>query len=186
MASSIYKQIILSPIKIETERLIIQPYQSSDFENSLVLYGDPKITRYFDFGLPRSRAEVEEVVNYYGIFFKKTKYLGLFSIFQKDGMNFIGHVDCIPTDESGILEIGFIMHKRYQRCGFAFEMLKFFIYEYIPAIKYKINKYEIHGIMATVHPKNKPSLKLLETIGMKFDRAIVRFDQPRLQYLLSI
>ncbi len=41
--------ISLIPIEIETERLIIQPFQDDDFENSVLLYSDARITKYFDF-----------------------------------------------------------------------------------------------------------------------------------------
>jgi ribosomal-protein-alanine N-acetyltransferase len=179
-------QINLSPIKIETKHLIIQPFIKGDFENSVILYGDAEITKYFDFGLPRSRDEVKDMVEHYNIFFSKTGYLGLFSVFEKSTMDFVGHIDCVPTDTIGILEIGFIINKHYQRRRLAGEMLKAFIYNFLLDIKDKLIKYQARGLMATVHPENKASIRLLESVGMKFEHSLTRFNQLRLKYFLPI
>ena len=38
--------------------------------------------------------------------------------------------------------------------------------------------------MATAHPENKASIKLIEKLGMQFERQLTRFGQPRKQYFL--
>lgn len=181
-----FAQIDLSPTKIETERLIIQSFQDKDFEDSVLLYGDAEITKYFDFGTTRSRNEVKALINRYIIYTKETEYLGLFSIFEKETMHFIGHIDLVPSNTSGILEVGYIIHKRYQKCKLALETLNAIIYAYIPKIKNKIYNNQFYEVMATVHPQNKASIKLLEGVGMKYECELTRFYQPRLNYAISI
>ena len=49
-------------IEIETEELYIRSYRNNDFEDCVALYGDEKLSKYFDHGQPRSRLEVEDLI----------------------------------------------------------------------------------------------------------------------------
>lgn len=176
-------------IELETARLFIRPYKDENFQNSLELYGDSKITQYFNYGTPLTTDEVKELILKSSDFFKQGQPFGLFSIFGKQDMNFIGHIDLLPTTVPGTLELGFILHSKYQNQGFCTEVVKFFVSDYINELKkqgYTINGHAISEIIATVHPENIPSKKVLEKIGMRFKKIQKRFKSIRLFYSLNI
>lgn len=179
-------KISLAPIKIETDRLLIRPYNTLDFEKSVALYGNPVITKFFDYGIPRSRTEVKKLTEKASKPFSKGHLFGLFSILKKDTMQFIGHLDCLPTKTTGIFEIGYILDQHFQKQGYCTEAMQAFLFEYIPLIKKKMKSNPPQGIIATVHPENQPSQKILKKMGMKFNSFEIRFRNPRMKYFLAI
>jgi [ribosomal protein S5]-alanine N-acetyltransferase len=176
-------------VEIETGRLFICSYRDSDFENCVSLYSDKEITKYFDYGNARTRNEVTAIVQEKAIkYFSQGKPFGLFSIFRKNDMAFIGQIDLLPSEEPGVLEIGFILHKQYQNQGFCTEAAKALIFEYVEELNSKAFKYNgipISKIIATVHPENKSSRKLLQKIGMTLNKIQERFGNIRLWYSIQ-
>lgn len=176
-------------IKIETERLIARSYCNDDFNNYCSLLGDEKITLYFDHGKPRSKSEVHKLIREKGVkFFKAFKPFGFFSLFEKEKMNFIGMFDLLPTDELSTAEIGIALLRNHQGSGFAKEIASLFISDYIDFINREIATNEgekVKKIIATVHPKNTPSKRVIESLGMGFDKSEDRFGNPRQWYSLE-
>jgi trans-aconitate 2-methyltransferase len=176
-------------VEIETERLFMRSYQDSDFDNCVHLYGNDAITGYFDHGKARTELEVRDLIREKGNkYFNQGKPFGLFSIFHKSSVNFIGQIDLLPISELGIAEIGFILHEQYHNQGFCTEAVSTIIFNYLEEINMNFDSEElpIMKIIATVHPKNQSSRKVLEKLGLKLDRIQERFGQPRLWYSLPL
>lgn len=177
-------------IEIETERLFIQSYEDTAFENCISLYGDGAITKYFDHGKARNKFEVENLIFEKGKkYFSEGKPFGLFSIFHKETMAFIGLVDFLPLEELGVAEIGFILHKQHHNQGFCSEVVKAIIFDYVETINnrnFECDELPISKVMATVHPKNQSSRKVLQKAGMTLDKIQERFGQPRLWYSILV
>lgn len=177
-------------IRLETERLIARSYCSDDFNNYCSLFGDEKITLYFDHGKPKSESEVRKLIREKGVrFFNTLKPFGFFSLFEKKEMNFMGMFDLLPADEPSTVEIGIALLRNYQGSGFAKEIAVLFINDYIEFINRELLNKEnekIRKIIATVHPKNMPSKRLIESLGMGFDKSEDRFGNPRRWYSLAL
>lgn len=172
-------------VEMETQRLSIRSYRDEDFENCLALYGDEKLTKYFDYGKPRSRLEVEDLIKRNCLYFKRGEPFGLFSIFDKKDRSFIGLMDFIPFDKSGAVEIGCILSKQHHGRGIPFEALRPFFFNYIDEFnRSQCNQkmIQMSKIIATVHPENLPSKKVLIKFGMTYDKFQERFGNPRLWY----
>ncbi len=93
---------------------------------------------------------------------------------------FIGHIDgFLFEDNPKIVEIGIILLRRHHGKGFAYEALKAFIDYYLSGCQ------DIQEVMATAHPENKASIKLIEKLGMQFEMQLTRFGQLRNQYFLK-
>ena len=174
-------------VEIETPRLLIRSYHEQDFESCVELYGNTKTTKFFDHGKPRSRKEVKDLIREKAGYFKKGPF-GLFSIFLKNSMTFIGQIDLIPV-KPGVVEIGFILLPKYQNKGFCSETVKAFLSDYVNELNaqgYSCGGSPIKEVMATVHPSNLPSKKLMEKMGMHFKKLQNRFDAPRLWYTYKL
>ncbi|CAM0116896.1 GNAT family N-acetyltransferase [Rhabdochlamydiaceae symbiont of Dictyostelium giganteum] len=176
-------------VEIETERLFIRSYKSEDFQKYVQLYGDAAITKYFDHGKPKTKFEVNTLISQKGAaFFIQGKPFGFFSIFNKDGLDFIGQIDFLPTEEPGVFEIGYILHEKYHNRGFCTEALKAIIINYTRSINSLgyFKEFSVLKIMATVHPENLPSKRVLEKMGLSLNKSQERFGKPRLWYSLIL
>src|SRR3989338_10678490 len=176
-------------ITVETQRLLIRSYQDRDFENCVLLYGDPKLTKYFDYGRPRSRREVLDLVEEKGKGpLTRNEPFGLFSMFDKASDSFIGQMDFMPAEGPGIVEIGCILFRQYHNQGFPSEALSFFIKEYVKKINdlgFSSNGAPIQKVTATAHPKNYSSQRLIKSLGMIFERQEDRFNSSRFRYYID-
>jgi RimJ/RimL family protein N-acetyltransferase len=176
-------------VRIETDRLLIRSYQEEDFEDCVLLYGDKELIKYFDYGVIRTRDEVKNLISEKTCnYFNKGRPFGLFSVFLKESMTFIGQMDLLPLDGSNTVEIGFIVRKEFHGRGYCIEAVKSLIFDYLKTINssHKDVCLPILEVVATVHPDNLPSIRVLEKAGMKFEKFQERFKAPRLWYYLSL
>ncbi len=81
-----------------------------------------------------------------------------YAIELKDTGKVIGNIYCGKRDFED-REVGYIINKKYQRSGYAYEALS--------AVMCECFKEGVHRIFAECDPRNTGSWKLLEKVGMK-------------------
>ncbi len=173
-------------IEMESPQLFITSYSDQDFEHCLSLYGDENLTRYFDHGKPRSRSEIRELIEIKGHqYFRQGLPFGLFSLFEKKTNVFIGQVDLLPTERQGEIEVGYILQSEYQNKGLCTEAINALL-KFAKRIKENFPNLSINKIIATFHPQNTASKRVLEKVGMKYEKSLLRFGQPRILYSIDI
>ena len=170
-------------VTLETVRLRIRPYRLEiDEENSTSLYGDARVTTWFDHGQPRTKEETLKMVHRMGLLaFNSNTYTGLFTVLTKRDEQFVGHCDIMPTKEPGELEIGSIVRAEMQSCGLGTEIafaLQAYFLELL-AQKVIINGHVLHQVIATVHPNNIASTRLLQKIGFEQTDTIEKYGSVR-------
>lgn len=178
-------------VSIETRQCLIRSYSSQDFEKCVALYGNPQNTKYFDHGNPWTKEEVEKLILQRAETFQRNKVpLGLFSIFDKPTGNFIGQCDLFPTSEAGVLEVGCILHTSYQRRGVGMEVVKALVHDFVHFLEEKNFTYSggqvIKQIIATAHPNNISSNKIVKNLGMTYLKKEQRFGQPRSWFVIDV
>ncbi len=180
-----------SQLKVEafTDRLYIRSYDKEDFEKCLSLYGDRELTRYFDHGEPRSHKEILEYVGNRGSrYFDHGLPFGIFSVFLKDV--FVGQVDLVPAENPGEVEIGWIFLGEFHGQGLCSEAVMSFLMPLVQRIvnmKFKSKGVEINRVVATAHPENISSNKIIQKAGLLLDRKGLRYGgKPRNWYCLSL
>ena len=174
-----------------TNRLFIRSYQDEDYKACLSLYSDPVITRYFDHGEPRSRSEIDAHIQERGrFFFDKGEPFGLFSVFLRTDNQFIGQADLMPTGNRGEVEIGWILHKTWQNQGYCSEGTQCFLLPLIYKLKeknYQSGEAVINRVIATAHPENGASQKIIQKLGFSMYKSSVRYGgRPRFWFELPL
>ncbi|PCI77780.1 hypothetical protein COB21_02600 [Candidatus Aerophobetes bacterium] len=174
-----------------TDRLCIRAYTEEDYEDSLSIYSDPELTQFFDHGKPRSKLEVDIYLEERSSGLKKRGLpLGLFSVFLKDNSIFLGQVDVVPTGDPGEVEIGWIFRKNFQSLGYCSEAVKSFLIPFIINLSergVKVAGQVINRIIATAHPKNKASQRIMEKMGLTFYKDALRYaGNPRNWYEFNL
>ena len=174
-------------IEMETQDIYLRSYEACDFQDCLRLYGDRKLTKYFDSGEPMSEDRVEILIHERATkFYSSRSPFGLFSAFLKSEMAFVGQFDFLPY-ENATAEVGCILSRKFHNQGLCLDVIRLLILDYPIEVNKRIHRFKCDGlpinrVIATTHPKNYPSKKILETVGMTFDTERKRFNSPRLWY----
>jgi RimJ/RimL family protein N-acetyltransferase len=174
-----------------TDRLFIRSYNNEDFERCLSLYGDRELTRYFDQGRPRTQREIFEYVGERGPgYFDQGLPFGIFSVFLRESNEFVGQVDLVPTDKPGEVEIGWIFRKEFHHQGLCTEAVLSFLMPLVHRLvemKFKAKGVVVNRVIATAHPKNIPSNKIIQKAGLIHFQTRLRYGgKPRNWYGLDL
>lgn len=146
-------------LPLETERLIIKPFQKSDYKDFLSIHQNPEIMKYFISGV-KDDNHAKEVFDsillhqdYYGFSY--------WAIFLKQGDNeiFIGQGGVVKNTE--VHNICFAFLQDYWGKGYGYEAITSIInwfFEYT----------HLKKISAITMPENLVSKKLLSKAGLKY------------------
>ena len=137
--------------EIRTKRLLLRPFKESDYDDLFAFL---------------SQLENDEFEGYPGITYENgrehMKYrLGseeFFAVELTETGVVIGNIYCGNRDFEA-REVGYIINKRYQQKGYAAEALS--------AIIAQAFREGAHRILAECDPRNVPSWKLLEKVGLR-------------------
>ena len=138
-------------MELFTERLILRSFQETDLDDLYEFLsqlendefeGYPGITRESSLEHLKQRVESEE---FYAVVLKETGKV-------------IGNIYCGKRDYHS-KEVGYIINKDYQRCGYAAEALFAMIREAF--------RQGAHRIYAECDPRNESSWRLLEKAGLR-------------------
>ncbi|MCB1149268.1 MAG: GNAT family N-acetyltransferase [Chlamydiia bacterium] len=160
----------------------MRPVTESDIPTVAKLYGDPELTQYFEDGKPKSYEKVALYVREMGICrFESGNPFGVFSVVENETGKLMGQCDILPYDgNEAVIEIAYIIFKEFQGRGFGSEIAQA-AKEYVEQSERRVEK-----LVATAHPENKPSWKILEKLGMVCTKEFEKFGQTRKFYELKI
>ena len=107
--------------QIESSRMILRLINEDDLEHVAALHLDPEVRKFFPEGIldrERTRLRIKEIITIY-----KDKGLPGFVMFDKVSQEFLGRCGFGPL-ESGEIEVGYLLVKKYWGMGYATEALK--------------------------------------------------------------
>lgn len=149
---------------IETERLIISELSSKDSSFILELYNDPDFIKYISDRGIRTETDAKQFIESGPRASYAEHGHGLYLVQLKDGTS-IGICGLLKRDNLDGPDIGFAMLPSYRRNGYTFEAAQ-------AAIKDGQNRFGFERIMAITSPDNEASIKLLEKLGLSFEKII--------------
>lgn len=142
---------------LETDRLLIRETTVEDVQDFVALYSDPEITEYMEDLFPYheeceyQRNYIEKIYSMYDI--------GIWTIEETSTNNVIGRIGIEYTEETGVVDFGFMLGKKYHHQGFATEAG-------IAVIDYARQIEGIQTIRSRVNIHNKSSRILCKRLGM--------------------
>jgi RimJ/RimL family protein N-acetyltransferase len=147
---------------LETNRLILRPFQNGDIQQFAEYRSDPNIAKYQSWNTPFSLEKAAQLVAGSKPIYPSTPGgWHQIAIELKDGGDFIG--DCvfhILPDDARQAEIGFTLARAYHGQGYATEAVT-------KLVDYLFGELQLHRIRATCDVENVASAKLLERVGMR-------------------
>jgi len=143
-------------MKLQTERLSLQKYVASDFEDFCeVICNDEVMLHISGKGnsIKVAKDKFENILKTN----KENDFYGVYKVVLKETENVIGFAKIVPF-EKDCIEIGYALIPEYWRKGYTIEMIKKMTTH---SLDYLPNK----KIMAIVNQENKGSINVIEKCG---------------------
>jgi len=153
-------------IKITTERLLLRPFQSSDFEKVHQLLSDPDVMR-FSLNGPYSKQKSMHFINQC-ILKSENNEPSLIAVIEKKNNQLIGSCGFFPQKIQGTeeLELGYRLLKNYWGQGFATEAAM--------AVKtYAFNEMGLTRLISLIETGNNASVRVAEKNGFKLEKQML-------------
>lgn len=160
----------------ETDRLILKPAEVQDADFFLELYNMPSFIQYIGDRNLRTKEDAENYIT--NRFLPQIKKLGFgnYVVIHKELNKKIGAVGIFERDGLDVLDIGFSFLPNYEGKGFAYESASKL--KEVVATDFGLTK-----ISAMTSDENIPSQKLIERLGLKFQKYVIfPDDNEKLRY----
>ncbi len=158
--------IAKSRVLLETDRLRLRAFTSSDGDLLVELDGDPEVMRYINGGHPTSREFIErEVIPRFTAYDLGHDALGFWAAHRKDNDSFIGWFVLRPTsdDPTGELALGYRLRRSAWGQGYATEGAR-------ALIRLAFAEVGARRVMAGTYEHNVGSRRVMEKVGMQLAR----------------
>lgn len=159
---------------IESSRLILRRWQSSDSTTFHQINSDPEVMRF----LPKimTRDESDSMIARIEDHFEKHGF-GWWALERKDNGKLIGFTGLVvPTFDASFMpcvEIGWRLSRENWKCGYATEAAEI-------ALQFGFTKANLDEIVSFTVPANRPSTAVMERLNMKRNPQ-EDFDHPKLE-----
>jgi ribosomal-protein-alanine N-acetyltransferase len=164
-------------IILETEHLVFRPLTAFDLDSLAELYADPEVMRFL--GGPRSRDEVERVLNRYIRDYEIDGH-SFFATIRKSDQRFIGQCGLLNQEFEGQteIELGYVLARPYWQHGLAIEGIQ--------ALKdYGLQQLGFPRLISLIPPENRASIYIAEKIGMHYEREVEQWGERFSLYMVK-
>jgi ribosomal-protein-alanine N-acetyltransferase len=168
---------MIKDLVLETDRLRIRPYVIEDLDEIASILGDPVTMRYYPH--PFSRAEARAWIERNLARYEEDGF-GLFAIDDRATGEFLGNCGPVRQVVEGVpeVELGWHVKRSWWGRGIATEA----------AVAWRDHSFGPLGrerLISLILPRNLPSRRVAEKIGMTVKRTGMHAGQPHLIYALA-
>lgn len=150
---------------LETERIILLEVTEDDAEFILDLLNQPSFIKYIGDRNVRNETQARGYIeSRFTESYRKFGF-GMWAVVLKETSQPIGICGFVKRDSLPEADIGFAFLPQFEKKGYAFESAS-------AAMRYGKDVLELPRVLAITSQDNRDSQKLLEKIGLKFERLI--------------
>lgn len=149
-------------ILLETERLLLREITLDDKEWLFKLHSDPVVQKYTGEPVVQSIAEIEKAICTRIKDYEKYGF-GRWATVLKNGMQFVGWAGLAYLPEFDEIDLGYRFLPDYWGSGIATEASQ-------AILTYGFDALKLKKIVAIAMKENKASIKVMEKVGMEFDK----------------
>ena len=147
---------------IETSRLILRPFESSDVETAFAWFGDPIVMRFTPTGPDTSLDQTKVRLSNYQEH-QTTHGFSKWIILDRRLGCAIGDSGLLELREYACIDLGFRLVQRYWGKGLATEAASAWVHA-------AFHDLHLDRLTALVHPENYPSIRILEKLGFHLEK----------------
>jgi RimJ/RimL family protein N-acetyltransferase len=162
---------------IETERLLIRPFTIDDLSELRRMRLDEDVSRYL--GTPEMRTPefVERRLRFYIACQEKHGFSMSKAVRKTDGV-MVGWGGLQPLEETGEIEVGYGFDKPFWGQGYATELASAWL-------RYGFERVRLKRIVAVAVPENTASTRVMEKLGMKYEKRALHYGTECVFYAIS-
>jgi [ribosomal protein S5]-alanine N-acetyltransferase len=161
--------------RLETERLIIRPIAITDTSFIINLVNSEGWLKYIGDRNIKNTLDAEQYIQK---ILDNDRYF--YSVIElKATVQPIGLVTFLHRDDMEFPDIGFALLPEFEEQGYSFEASRTYLDEIIREKK-------VSTVVAITIPDNKKSIKLLEKLGLRFEKNIIKEDETLALYSLNL
>lgn len=163
----------MSTIYLVTERMVMRRLTENDAEHLFELDSDPDVMLYLTGGIPHTRAFIgEKALPHYLEFYDRFDDLGFWAAIEKASGHFMGWFHFKPYRENpDEIELGYRLKKAFWGKGYATEGSA-------ALIEKGFRDLGVNKVVATTMASNKASRRVMENVGLRFDKEFVYPGTP--------
>jgi ribosomal-protein-alanine N-acetyltransferase len=165
-------------VEIETARLRLRPMTLDDAEvYHQQIWSQPEVMRYLPGNTPRPRDYSDRVINYFNHHWQQRDF-GMWAAICKESGQFIGHCG-LQTLETGEVEVAYAFAQPFWGQGLATEGA-------FASLYFGFEEVKLDRIIALAFPENIASRRVMEKIGMKYERITQYFNCDLAYYTIAV
>lgn len=157
-----------------TPRLHARRWHAGDLATLMEVYGDAEAMRYVGDGQPLTRAGCEEWIAVTLANYEKRGY-GMFALAAADSGAVIGFAGLVHPGGQAEPEVKYALRRAHRGAGLATEAVS-------ALLRYARDELGLSGIIATTHPENTASHRVLAKAGMVRAELLVDDDWSMTQF----
>lgn len=162
---------------VETERLTFRRFQDEDLPLLIEQRSDPDVNRYLG-GVARQNAEaLTKRIKFYIECVDKFGF-GMCPMIWKETGEVIGTAGIQPLEDTGEVEVGYSIIKRYWGKGIGTEAARGWM-------EYGFNQAGLDRIVAVAVVENEPSQHIMRKLGMTFEKYSDAYESRCAFYAVS-
>lgn len=163
-------------IVLETKRLLLREWESSDAPEMYLLNSDPEVIKYTGDVPFKNVEETKQLILNYD-HYEKFK-MGRLTVLLKETNEYLGWCGLKYLVDMNEVELGYRFHKKYWGNGYATEAC-------IACLEYGFENLKLKRIIGQVLKENVASVRVLEKIGMHFEKEEIFHDAPGVVYSIE-
>jgi ribosomal-protein-alanine N-acetyltransferase len=146
---------------LETQRLRLRPIAEEHFEDICLLFADPVVMRFINWGKGRSRAETRERTDSMIRHWVQHGF-GMWALFHRQTNAFVGRCGLCYLDNTPDVELGYTLHEKFWGQGLAVEASR-------ACLRFGFDLVGLERIVAIALEENRASTRVMEKLGFTFE-----------------
>lgn len=162
---------------LETERLLIRPFSESDLDRLIEMRTAPEVYQYLGGTKMQNPESLARRLQFYIECYEKFGFAMSAMIWKETG-EMIGWSGIQPLDGTDEIEVGYGMIKEFWGRGIGFEAAKAWV-------TYGFEIAGLERIVAVAYPENKASWRIMEKLGMRYEKTETHYGSKCVFYAIS-
>lgn len=162
--------------EIETSHLRLRQFTLDDSDDLYRLYSNPELFKYMSNEKPLLWEQTKEVINSFTENWQK-HHFGVWAVIYKRNRKLIGHCGLKFLENSREVQIGYLLLKSYWGKGLGTEAAT-------ATLRFGFEVAKLEKIVAVAKPENIASRRVMEKVGMKYEKDAYYYENDVVYYSL--